>query len=329
LDEACAGEPVLRAEVERMLADDGEPTGFLDPRPTRLPGVLLDRQPAALSPGDRVGCYQIERQLSVGGMGEVYLTQDAATGQRAVVKLIRPHLTADPRAVERFATEARAASSLDHPNIVGVYESGESKAGMFIAMEWVDGPTLRAVMDGGPAPLDRALEWCRQAARGLAAAHEAGIVHRDLKPENIMLTSTGVVKILDFGLARLPGSILADWPGLGTSGTISGTLSGTFSYLAPELLRGETAASASDVFALGSVFYELFTGAHPFAGETPLDVYEAIECRTPEAPSARRVGVSGVVDRVVLGMLERDAEKRPLACDIAESFRALDTPGVI
>lgn len=324
LDDACGGDAALRAEVERLLAADRKESTFLETPPARLAADLLDRHPAALAPGARVGGYRVERLLSVGGMGDVYLTRAAGTEQFVVVKLIRQHLAVDPTAVNRFAVEARAAGSLRHPNIVEVFESGDSGAGLFIAMEWVDGPTLRALMDGGRVASGKAVAWSRQMAGGLAAAHAAGIVHRDMKPENIMVNSAGVVKILDFGLARLPGVVLADAPASGAAGTISGTLSGTFSYLAPELWRGETATSGTDVFALGSVLYELFTGRHPFAGETPLDVYEAIECRTPEAPSAMRDGVPEGVDAIVLGMLNRELGERPDAAAIARAFAAIE-----
>ena len=324
LEDACAGDEALRAEVESLLEADRRRGTFLERPPARLAADLLDRHPSALAPGARVGGYRVERLLSVGGMGEVYLTRAATTGHFAVVKLIRRHLAVDPVAVNRFAVEARAAGSLRHPNIVAVFESGESAAGLFIAMEWVDGMTLRAVMDGGRVEIGKAVAWSRQMARGLAAAHAAGIVHRDMKPENIMVDAAGVVKILDFGLARVQGVVLTDAPGSGGSGTLSGTLSGTFSYLAPELLRGEPASSDSDVFALGSVLYELFTGRHPFAGETPLDVYEAIECRTPEAPSTLRAGMPHGVDAVLLGMLNREIRERPAAGAIARVFEAMD-----
>lgn len=319
----CGDDAGLRAEVESLLEADRKRGTFLERPPARLAADLLDRHPEALGPGARVEGYRVERLLSVGGMGEVYLTRAEGSEAPVVVKLIRRHLAVDPAAVSRFAVEARAAGTLRHSNIVAVYESGESAAGMFIAMEWVDGPTLRAVMDGGRVEAKTAVAWSLQAARGLAAAHGAGIVHRDMKPENIMVDSAGVVKILDFGLARMPGVVVADAPAIGASGTISGTLSGTFSYLAPELWRGEAATSGTDVFALGSVLYELFTGRHPFAGDTPLDVYEAIECRTPEVPSAWREGLPDGVDGVVLGMLNRDTGKRPAACEIAELFAAM------
>lgn len=212
---------------------------------------------------------------------------------------------------------------MHHANVITIYEFARSDAGMFIAMEWVDGQTWRALMDAGRIALPHAAAWSRQAARGLAAAHEAGITHRDIKPENLMLSRDGVVKILDFGLARLAGSVMADLEGSGSSGTISGTLSGTLSYMPPELFRGETASCATDVFSLGSVFYELFTGVHPFAGETPLDVYEAIECRVPDQPSSLCAGIPAELDRLLLGMLDRDREARPPASAVASSLEAI------
>jgi serine/threonine protein kinase len=191
---------------------------------------------------------------------------------------------------------------------------------MFIAMEWVDGETWRAILDARGIALPEAVAWSTQAARGLAAAHAAGVIHRDLKPENLMLSNAGEVKILDFGLARRTESVIADIEASGASGTISGTLSGTLSYMPPELFRGETATAATDVFSLGSVFYELFCGVHPFAGETPLDVYEAIECRIPEHPSTLRTGIPPEVDRLLLAMLDREREVRPKAADVAAAL---------
>ncbi|HEY1497521.1 MAG TPA: serine/threonine-protein kinase [Candidatus Solibacter sp.] len=250
-------------------------------------------------------------------MGEVYLARDQA-GRSVALKILRRHLIVNPQAVERFETEARAASALRHPNIVTVYESGKSAAGLFIAMEWIIGSTLRAIMDAGRVEIDQAINWGGQAARALSAAHSAGILHRDIKPENIMLAADGVVKILDFGLARHgePG-----WPepsAMGGSGTISGTLSGTLLYMPPEILRGETATDASDVFSLGAVLYELAAGQHPFAGETPLDVFEAIECRQLVAVGSVRARFPLEVDRLILRMLDRNPGRRPSAKEVCE-----------
>jgi serine/threonine protein kinase len=222
--------------------------------------------------------------------------------------------------VDRFETEARAASALCHPNIVPVYESGRSPAGLFIAMEWIDGSTFRTIMDAGPVEIAQAMDWGGQAALGLSVAHTAGILHRDMKPENIMLRKDGVVKILDFGLARHGGVVGAEPSSMGASGTISGTLSGTLLYMPPEILRGETATSAADVFSLGAFLYELIAGQHPFAAETPLDVFEAIECRPVEPIGSVRRGVPLEVDQLILRTLDRCPGGRPSATEVSDAL---------
>lgn len=310
LDAACAGRQELRAEVESLLAAGEQHGHLLDAPPASLAADLLQRQPGVLAAGQRVGGYVVRGMVSRGGMGEVYEAADAQTGERVGLKLLRRHLTSDIHAAERFEREARAAGALRHENIVRAIEFGSAEAGLFIAMEWVDGQTWRELIRAGVSP-EEALDWSRQAAAGFAAAHAAGILHRDIKPENLMLSAARVVKILDFGLARLGGETLVELDAAGSSGTISGTLSGTLPYMSPELLRGEAATAASDVFSLGSVVYELFTGHHPFEGETPLDVFEAIECRTPEAPSRRRTGIPPDLDGLLLRMLDREPEVRP------------------
>jgi serine/threonine protein kinase len=304
-------DPALREEVESLLdADAGD--GLGPAPPVHIAADLLECQPGALVGGDRVGAYEVESLITVGGMGEVYLARDAA-GEPVALKILRRHLIANPQAVDRFQTEARAASALSHPNIVRIYESGKSAEGWFIAMEWVDGSTFRAIMDAVAVEIEQSVEWGAQAADALSAAHDAGILHRDIKPENIMLCKNGVVKILDFGLARHGGPVGPELASSGSSGTISGSLSGTLGYMPPEILRGETATSASDVFSLGAFLYELTSGQHPFAGETPLDVFEAIECRRVPPIGSFRTGVPEDVDRLILTMLEKDPEKRPSA----------------
>ena len=328
LDRACAGLPAnVRQEIESMLAADSANTGFLITPPSRVAADFLARNPGALTPGEQIRGYEIRELVSMGGMGEVYRADDLAKGRAVALKMIRRHLIADARAAERFASEARAAGALQHVNVVAIYEFGNSDAGMFIAMEWVDGETWRAIMDARTIALPEAIAWSTQAARGLSAAHDAGVIHRDLKPENLMLNNKGVVKILDFGLARHTEAVIADIESSGASGTISGTLSGTLSYMPPELFRGESATSATDVFSLGSVLFELFCGVHPFAGETPLDIYEAIECRVPETPSTLRRGIPPEVDRLVLAMLDREREARPRAQEVAAELERLALRG--
>jgi serine/threonine protein kinase len=307
----------VRAEVESLLRSDDK--AFFSAPPTHLAADLLESQPGALTAGEHIGKYEIESLITVGGMGEVYLASDPA-GTPVALKILRRHLILSPQAVDRFETEARAASALHHPNIVTVFESGDSPAGLFMAMEWVEGRTIRELMSAGAVDVAMAADWGGQAARALAAAHAAGILHRDIKPENIILRNDGVLKILDFGLARLAGPVRLEPNSTGASGTISGTLSGTLLYMSPEIFRGETATSASDVFSLGALLYELWTGQHPFAGETPLDVYEAIECRIVAAPSTQRDEVPHEIDRMILRMLNRDPAARPSASEACELF---------
>jgi serine/threonine protein kinase len=318
--------PALRAEVESLLDADAS-SGFLTAPPTHIAADLLDGQPGGLTAGQRVAEYEIESLISIGGMGEVYLARDVTSENAArpvALKILRRHLIVNAQAVDRFETEARAASALRHPNIVTVYESGKSAAGLFIAMEWLDGSTFRAVMDAGPVEIAQAIDWGGQAAEALSAAHAAGILHRDIKPENIMLLKDwavkkdGVVKILDFGLARHGGPVGPEPSAMGASGTISGTLSGTLLYMPPEILRGETATGASDVFSLGAFLYELTAGKHPFAGETPLDVFEAIECRALPAVSSARSGIPQEVDSLILRMLDRNPNGRPSARETSQ-----------
>ena len=303
----------LREEVQSLLAAGSSP-GTLTTPPIHLASDFLNSQPGALEAEDRVADYVIESLISIGGMGEVYLARDAA-GKRVALKILRRHLIANAQAVDRFEMEARAASALRHPNIVTVHEFGTSEVGMYIAMEWLDGPTFRAVLDAGPVEMADAMNWATQAACALSAAHQAGILHRDIKPENIVLSKDGVVKILDFGLAR-HGAPRLEPELMGTSGTISGSLSGTLLYMPPEILRGEGATSASDVFSLGAFLYELFAGKHPFAAATALDVLEAIESRPIVPAGSIRAGVPAEVDRVLLRMLDREQGQRPRAEEV-------------
>jgi serine/threonine protein kinase len=305
----------LRKEVESLLDADSS-AGLLSTPPVHLAADLLTCQPARLTAGYRVANYEVESLISIGGMGEVYLARDTAR-KPVALKILRRHLIANAHAVDRFETEARAASTLRHPNIVTVYEFGESDVGLFIAMEWLDGSTFRAIMDAGEVEIARAIDWAGQAARGLSAAHAAGILHRDIKPENIVLCKDGEVKILDFGLAR-HGAPRPEPNLMGASGTISGSLSGTLPYMPPEIFRGEAATSASDVFSLGAFLYELFAGKHPFDAATPLDVLEAIECRPLASVSSRRAGVPQEVDEVILRMLDREPGRRPEAKEVWE-----------
>jgi serine/threonine protein kinase len=315
--------PAVREEVQSLLEADAN-AGPLTAPPAHLVADFLNAQPGALAPSHRVADYEVESLISIGGMGEVYLARDPA-GKPVALKILRSHLIANAQAVDRFETEARAASALRHPNIVTVYEFGNSGAGLFIAMEWLDGSTFRAVMNAGEVEIANAIEWARQAASALSAAHAAAILHRDIKPENIFLCKDWVVKILDFGLARCGEPVGVDPGSMGASGTISGSLSGTLLYMPPEILRGEPATSSSDVFSLGTFLYELFSEKHPFAAATPLDVLEAIECRPVEPPGSLRPGIPPDLDEAILRMLDRDPDSRPTAPAVFELLARKET----
>ena len=313
----ASASPPLRAEVESLLLTNDEES--IDVPPVHLAADLFDQHPGALAAGQRVGNYEIEELVATGGMGEVYRAHDES-GDPIALKVLRRHLALSPQAIDRFETEARAAAALHHPNIVTIRESGDSPAGLFIAMEWVEGPTFRQLIGSIEVTAALATDWSEQATRALAAAHAAGVLHRDIKPENIILRSDGVLKMLDFGLARLEGPVRLEPELKGSSGTISGTLSGTLLYMPPEILRGETATSASDVFSLGALLYELWAGRHPFAGETPLDVFEAMECRFIAAPSTLRHDIPPEIDGLLVRMLDRNPACRPSAAEASAVF---------
>jgi predicted ATPase len=275
-------------------------------------------------PVGSLGPYQVLSLLGRGGMGVVYLAQDPRLGRRVAVKLLPADLTPDPDRVRRFEQEARAASSLNHPNIVTIHDIGESDAGRYIAMELVEGRTLRALPVGGPPALEIVVRLGEQIARALAVAHAAGIVHRDVKPENLMVREDGLVKVLDFGLARLTRQQQVSASMAPTApATELGTLLGTTRYMSPEQTRGERVDSATDVFSLGLVLYELATGCHPFAADTTFNLLHNIVAQVPLAPSRADPTLPTGVDALLLPMLDKDPRRRPTAAEAAEAMAAL------
>src|SRR5512147_1560849 len=212
----------------------------------------------ALERGSSIGSYKVLFRLGSGGMGEVWRGRDERRGLDVAIKVLSPDSARDADRMRRFAMEAKAASSLNHPNILTIYEVGESNAGPYLVTEYVDGDTVRGLLNDGALPLEKAIAVALQAAEGVASAHAVGIVHRDLKPENLMVNRQGEVKILDFGLAKLlrPGEVSED-NALDVARTATGMIIGTAGYLSPEQLRGERASERSDVFALGVVLYEM------------------------------------------------------------------------
>jgi eukaryotic-like serine/threonine-protein kinase len=288
LDAACAGDTALRREVERLLDADEKGSGFLSEPPGELPGLASDDQHPATLSGQTISHFRIGQPLGSGGMGVVYAAEDTRLGRPVALKFLAPELVRDPEAKARFLTEARAASALDHANLCTILDVGESEDGLlFLAMPRYQGESLERRIARGPLPVEEAVEILAQAARGLAKAHEHGIVHRDVKPGNLFVTRDGVVKILDFGIAKLKGE---------AGNTRLGTILGTPSYMAPEQTRGEAVDARADVWSLGVVLYEMLAGRRPFVGSEPLTHVR------PEVPAE--------LDRIISRMLAKDPEQR-------------------
>src|SRR6266404_8601450 len=262
LDEACDGDVALRREVESLIESYEKEENFLS-----LPDIagaaksLLDEQVEALV-GEIVGHYKIFARIGAGGMGEVYLAQDTRLGRQVALKLLPTYLSGDSNRLRRFQQEARAASSLNHPNVCMIHEVGEMADGRhYIVMEYIEGVTLRERMTNQQLKLREALDAAVQVASALEAAHGAGVVHRDIKPENIMLRRDGIVKVLDFGLAKLVEQTPLDAEAETRMQvqTQAGVILGTAAYMSPEQARGLPVDARSDIWSLGCVLYEMLT----------------------------------------------------------------------
>jgi serine/threonine protein kinase len=273
-----------------------------------------------IAAGTRLGPYEVAGLLGAGGMGQVYAARDVRLGRELALKVL-PATGADAATGARFLREARAASALNHPNIVTVFDIGSGETGSFIAMELVRGRALRQL---GATPLDPRVvaDVGRQVARALEVAHAAGIVHRDVKPDNVMVRDDGLVKVLDFGIARL----LEDAPSAAAVGgavTLPGLAVGTVRYMSPEQACGDVVGTASDVFSLGLVLYELATGMHPFAATSDLAMLGAICAREPAPPSQVAPGLPPAFDALLLAMLAKEPSARPTAARVSQALAGL------
>ena len=270
-----------------------------------------------LSPGARLGRYEIKTQLGAGGMGEVWCALDTRLDREVAIKLLPASLASDVDRLRRFEQEAKAASALNHPGIVTIHEIGEMEAGHFIVMELVRGQTLRAIAK--PCAIDLLVNIGDQIARALTATHAAGITHRDIKPDNIMVRDDGYIKLLDFGVARLvPQPASGEEAVTLAYRTLPGTLLGTLAYMSPEQAHGQHVGPATDIFALGVVFYELVTGRHPFKADSMIGIMNAIISLSPAPPSRANPEVPASLDGLIMRMLEKDAVSRPTAVEVSE-----------
>lgn len=286
--ESEAGDPQVRDAVRNMLQGD-DSVGVEE----------LDRI------GQKIGRYVLTGRLGEGGMGEVYAARDLDLGRLVAVKLL-PAGTPGTSSPDRFVHEAKAASSLNHPNIVTIHEVIHSASTLAIVMELVDGAALRSLC-GTPLPVDRLLHLGKQIASALSAAHAMGIVHCDIKPENLMVRPDGVAKVMDFGLAR----------DLSISHSIGSSAAGTLRYMSPEQSQGQVPSCASDIFSLGIVLYELSTGKHPFERGSIFETLNALNAEAPAAPSESNAYLPSYWDALILGMLAKDHGVRPSAAEVA------------
>jgi Tol biopolymer transport system component len=279
-----------------------------------------------LAANTKVGPYEIESPIGAGGMGEVYRAVDTRLGRDVALKIMPGSFSSDSDRLRRFEQEARAVAALNHPNILAVFDIGQHDGSPFLVSELLEGESLRSVLDRGPLPQRKTIEYGVQIAHGLAAAHEKGIVHRDLKPENIFVTKDGRIKILDFGLAKL-AEASADEPNgatLMTAGTAAGVVLGTPGYMAPEQVRGQAADARTDIFAFGAVLYEMLSGSRAFRRDTPAETMTAALREDPAELSTSAQPVSPALDRIVRRCLEKNpAERFQSARDLSFALGAL------
>ncbi|HTF37831.1 MAG TPA: serine/threonine-protein kinase [Blastocatellia bacterium] len=285
-----------------------------------------------LTIGTRLGSYEILSRLGAGGMGEVYLARDTRLDRKVALKLLPAEFTKDENRVRRFIQEAKAASALNHPNIITIHEIGDVDGTQFIATEFIEGRTLRHWMTSDPTNISGAIEVAVQIASALAAAHAAGIVHRDIKPENVMVRSDGLVKVLDFGLAKLPAKRSDVDTNVATALNINtdpGMVMGTAAYMSPEQARGLELDARTDIFSFGVVLYEVIAGRSPFRGASPSDVIASILTREPEPLLRVAPDAPHELERIVSKALEKDREERyqvikELLLDLKKLKRRLD-----
>ena len=300
-DELAANHPELVGEADRMSSSVESLTGFLETPALVLAARELVVDAPVLPAGAMVGPYRVVQLLARGGMGDVYRATDSRLGRDVALKVLSPGRTSDPRRVERFLLEARITASLDHPNIVRVYDVGRVDEQTYLVAELLDGETLRARIVRGAIGPDEARRIALDVARGLAAAHAAGLVHRDLKPENIFLTRSGETKLLDFGIAKLT----QDEAVPDGASTLTGVVLGTAGYLAPEQIRGDTVDGRADLFAFGAVLFEMLTGDRAFVRDQIVDTLHAILHDPPALVLEAVLGVPLSLATIVGRLLEK------------------------
>ncbi len=313
LDETCGPDTALRSSVESLLDSfdnlgsgpsiASEPTlAYSETAPIRTVRV-----------GDTVGKYKLTEVLGTGGMGEVFLAEDPKLGRRAAIKFLRKEFSRELDPLKRFTREARSASALNHPNIITIYDIGESEGADYIAMEYVQGKNLRLLISEGKLTLKDCANIAMQVASALEAAHASGIIHRDIKPENIIVRPDGIAKVLDFGLAKFTNAAVgfdSDGTTMGADSTIPGVIMGTITYMSPEQARGKPTDARTDIWSLGVVLYEMIAGRPPFTGETKSDLIVSILKSEPAPMEMQDSEIWDRLQTVLKKALAKDADAR-------------------
>ena len=335
LDESCEGDESLRHEVESLLAHHEKAGSFIETPAFETPGKEADverlsSRSATSTPrlsGTIIGHYHLLEEIGGGGMGVVYKAEDTKLGRLVALKFLPENLATDPLALERFRREARAASALNHPNICTIYDLEEFGRRQFIAMEYLEGRTFRDLIGGRALESDEIAKLGTQIAEALSAAHSKGVVHRDVKPGNIMVTDLGLVKVLDFGLAKLLRPV-GETESVGSL-TGSHAVTGTLPYMSPEQLRGREVDTRTDIYALGVVLYEMATGRRPFAAGLLSQLIDEILNSSPPPPRDVNPKVLTELEGIILKCLEKNPEDRyQTAGEITLALRRMTAPPV-
>ncbi len=311
--EACGEDKTLFAEVESLLSSLGSAESFMETPAVAKVAAVIEAETKHLKIGQNFGHYKIIEQIGEGGMGKVYLAEDTHLERKIALKILPETVAQDEERMRRFVREAKSASALNHPNIITIYEIGETDNTHFIATEYIEGNTLREQLIGSPINLKPALEIASQVVGALDAAHRAGIVHRDVKPENVMVRPDGLVKLLDFGIAKLTEketNIDSEAATAVKAETIPGMIIGTAAYMSPEQARGTQVDTRTDIFSFGVMLYEMVAGRPPFVGENAIETIALILNKEPVPLSRQVPDVPHEIDRIINKALRKDREER-------------------
>jgi len=311
LRQACGGDTTLREEIESLLSDERKLGEFLEGPALEAANFSIACGEERSLVGQTLGPYDVSSLLGAGGMGEVYLARDTRLGRLVALKVLHPDVAADPERRRRLLLEAQAASALNDPHIVALYDLGSADGIDFLVMEYVPGKTLDKLIARGGLQIQQMLEYAVAVAEALATAHKAGVVHRDMKPGNIMITEEGAVKVLDFGLAKLTEASEAGAPsGPGSLVSMAGIILGTAAYMSPEQAQAQLVDARSDIFSFGVVLYEMLAGQRPFQGSDRMSTLAAVVRQEPKLLTELNAATPSELERVVLRCLRKDPNER-------------------